>query len=132
MSRKTVLLVDPDERDRKATEAIVTALGYDVSAHATVESAAEELRESVPALVLTAHPLPMDSGDNFAHYVAEQQPDLCVVGMIRRGMREVARDVLTHGCHDFLSKPMEPDLLGKKLRELIGGASDDPWPLVDH
>jgi two-component system, NtrC family, C4-dicarboxylate transport response regulator DctD len=132
MSRKTVLLVDPDDRDRKSTEAVVVALGYDVVSHATVEAAADELNAKVPSLVLTAHPLPMESGDNFAHYVAEQQPDLCVVGMIRRGMREVARDVLTHGCKGFLSKPVEPDLLGKKLRELIGGASDEPWPLVDH
>lgn len=132
MSRKTVLLVDPDDRDRNATEAIVSALGYDVSAHATVESAAAELRARVPTLVLTAHPLPMESGDNFAHYVGVQQPELCVVGMIRRGMREVARDVLTHGCKDFLSKPMEPELLGRKLRELIGGATDEPEPVVDQ
>ena len=45
MSRKTVLLVDPDDRDRNATAGIVSALGYAVSAHATVESAAEELRK---------------------------------------------------------------------------------------
>ena len=121
MTARTVLLVDPDDGDRRSIEDLVAALGYRVTSVTTPEAAEQAMRADMPDLLLTSHPLPTAAGGDFVEDVTGAFPDLCVVAMIRRGMREVARDLLSHGCADFLSKPVEEELIATKLRDLIGG-----------
>ena len=132
MARKRVLLVEPEENDCRAVKAMAEGWGYEVVAMGDVEAAIDVLPYAIPDLVLTAHPLPTPAaGLDFASHVKRVAPRTLVVGMIRRGLREVARDALTNGCDDILSKPADPQILSAKLRHLIG-SPDDTWPLSGH
>lgn len=130
MKKKAVQLVEPDERDCRSVKAMLEALGYEVVAMGDVDAAVEVFPYVAADLVLTAHPLPTFHGRDFAAHVKRESPRTLVVGMIRRGMREVTDDALSNGCDDFLSKPVDPELLGIKLRQLIG--SPDDWPHAEH
>ena len=131
MARKLILLVEPEENDCRAVKAMVEGWGYEVIAMGDVEAAIEVLPYAAPDLVLTAHPLPTPAGGrDFASHVKARTPRTLVIGMIRRGMREVARDALTNGCDDIVSKPADPQILSVKLRDLIG-SPDDVWPMAE-
>lgn len=123
--KKVVQLVEPEEHDCRSVKAVLEDLGYEAVAMGDVEAAVEVFPYLLPSLVLTAHPLPTADGTDFAGHVKRQSPGTLVVGMIRRGMREVARDALTHGCDDFLSKPVDAELLATKLHELIGRPEEE-------
>lgn len=132
MARKRVLLVEPTESDCRAAKAMMEGWGYEVVAMGEVEAAIEVLPYADPALVVTAHPLPTPAqGRDFATHVKNRTPRTLVIGMVRRGLREVARDALTNGCDDILTKPIEPEILSVKVRHLIGGPDDGP-PVIEH
>lgn len=131
MARKVVLLVEPTEGDCRAAKAMMEGWGYEVYAMGDVEAAIEVLPYAEPDLVVTAHPLPTPAeGRDFATHVKARAPQVLVIGMVRRGLREVARDALTHGCDDILTKPIEAEILSAKVRHLIGGPDDEP--LIEH
>ena len=119
MTRHVVLLVDPEEHDHSVVKSVLEAAGYDVRSFIDADRAREAFNQATAQAVVTTHPLPMADGEDFATAVKERFPQLPVVGMIRRGMREVARDAVTHCCDTFLSKPVDPELLISKLRELM-------------
>ena len=129
MNPKSILLVEPDEPHCRAVKAMVEALGYQVHSVSDAESAVHVFPYAEPDLVLTAYPLITAEGRDFAALVKRASPRTLVVGLIRRGLREAARDALTNGCDDFLSKPADAELLAIKLRLLIG-SPDDHWPLA--
>ena len=110
---------------------VVPARLHQIRIRSDVEAAIEVLPYAEPDLVLTAHPLPTPAGGrDFASHVKARTPRTLVIGMIRRGMREVARDALTNGCDDIVSKPADPQILSVKLRHLVG-SPDDVWPMAD-
>lgn len=119
MSPGWILLVESDEQDRALIQGLLGELGYDAVACADPGSALAAMRDALPALVLTAYPLPTSTGGDFVAAIRQRSPDLCIVGMVRRGMREVARDALTHGCKEFVSKPIDPELLARLLASLL-------------
>ena len=125
MTRHVVLLADPEEHDHSAVKAVLEAAGYDVRSFMDADLARDAFEQGTVQAVVTTHPLPMADGEDFATAVKERFPQLPVVGMIRRGMREVARDAVTHCCDTFLSKPVDAELLISKLRELM------PEPLAE-
>jgi CheY-like chemotaxis protein len=126
MARKVILLVEPVENDCRAAKAMMEGWGYEVVAMGEVEAAIEVLPYAEPDLVVTAHPLPTPAeGRDFATHVKTRAPRTLVIGMVRRGLREVARDALTNGCDDILTKPVDPQILSAKVRHLIGGPDDD-------
>lgn len=128
LSPKSILLVEPDERACRAVKAMVQALGYHVHSIADAESAVHVFPYTQANVVLTAYPLLTPNGGDFAAFVKRSSPRTLVVGMVGR-LRQAARDALTNGCDDFISKPVDPELLGIKLRQLIG-SPDDNWPLA--
>src|SRR5688500_18673431 len=127
MARKRILLVEPTESECRAAKSMLEGWGYEVVAWGEVEAAIEVLPYAEPALVVTAHPLPTPAeGRDFARHAKNRTPRTLVIGMVRRGLREVARDALTNGCDDILTKPIEGEVLSAKVRHLIGGPDDGP------
>ena len=127
MTPRAVLLVDPEEADSDHLTAILEALGYRVIAVADPAAALPSLGDASIAAILTSYPFPDAAGDDFATTARRVAPAIPIIGVIRRGMREVARDAMTNCCDEFLSKPVDAELLGRKLGQLIGPA-DGPAP----
>ena len=132
MKKKVIHLVEPDESDFRALSSVLEGLGYEVVATRDPDAALEAFPSLAPDLVLTAYPLPTALGENFTYQVRRISPATPVVGIIRRGMREVARDALTNGCDDFVTKPVDPQLLEEKLRRLLSRPErPEPPPILE-
>ena len=126
MTPRAVLLVDPEEADSAILSAILEGLGYRVIAVADPAAALPSLKNADVAAILTSYPFPDAAGDDFAATARRLAPDIPIIGVIRRGMREVARDAMTNCCDEFLSKPVDAELLGRKLRQLVGSPESPP------
>ena len=126
MKKKVIHLVEPDEGDFRVLRSALEGLGYEVVAMADPEAALEAFPSLAPDLVLTAYPLPTATGEDFAYQTKRISPVTPVIGIIRRGMREVARDAITYGCDDFVTKPVDAQLLADKVRRLLASPQDLP------
>ena len=121
LGTETILLAEDDEQVRNLLLAVLRRLGYRVLA---AKNAAEALAlsEAHPEgfnLLLTDVVMPKMSGTELAKRLSAKHPELKVVYM--SGYTDEA--VFQHGLIDagvsFLQKPITPELLGRRLREVL-------------
>ena len=118
---ETILLVEDDDQLRTLTQGILTRLGYRVlAASAPVEALrlSEEHRGKIH-LLLTDVVMPGMSGRQLAEKIAEMRP--ATRALFMSGYTDeviVHHGVLEPGVY-FLQKPITPDSLARKLREVL-------------
>jgi len=118
--REVVLLVEDDAAVRAVTAGILRRHGYTV-VEAAEPLAALALEPSVPTLdlLLTDLVLPGMSGPDLARRLRERRSDLRVLCVSGYTDDAVVRHGLLEQGLPFLSKPLVPDALLRKLRELL-------------
>lgn len=77
-------------------------------------------RENQPDLVLLDISLPVMDGYEAARSLRQDFPRLAVVGLSANAMREDIHKALAAGCTDYITKPVDEDLLFEKLRKYLG------------
>ncbi|MCC6624857.1 MAG: response regulator [Deltaproteobacteria bacterium] len=118
--REAVLVVEDDGAVRAVAAGILRRHGYTV-VEAADPAAALALEPSVPTLdaLLTDLVLPGMSGPELARRLRERRPGLRVLCMSGYTDDAVVRHGLIEQGLPFLSKPLVPDALLRKLRELL-------------
>ncbi len=118
---ETILLVEDDDQVRGVARGILRRLGYVVLEAPSPGEALiiSEQHASMIHLLLTDVILPRMSGAELAKRLAPSRPDMRVLFM--SGYTDEA--ITQHGVLDsntaFLQKPITPDLLARKVREVL-------------
>ena len=114
-----ILIVDDDRAFRLSTAALLRADGYDVDSVADGAAAAEALRASRHDLVVLDLRMPGVDGLGVVEALrlwGERVPILMISGF---GTVESAVKALHLGADDFLTKPVEPDVLSARVADLL-------------
>jgi len=131
-----ILIVDDDRAFRLSTAALLRADGYDVDCVADGAAAAESLRATRHDLVVLDLRMPGVDGLGVVEALrlwGERVPVLMISGF---GTVESAVRALHLGADDFLTKPVEPDVLSARVADLLArrpsleAASPNPAGMV--
>lgn len=122
---KTVLVVDDDPDVRFIIKAVLERLGYEVLDTPLGARALQLARNVHPALILCDMMMPsMDGLEVLRHLRA--QPETVSIPVIMLTVvdePEVRKQALKAGATDFLSKPVDIEVLEGYVRRLAGNSS---------
>jgi two-component system, cell cycle sensor histidine kinase and response regulator CckA len=118
---ETVLLVEDDEELRKMTAEVLRRFGFDVMQVSSAEDALDlvETCGKPIHIVLTDLVLPRLTGRDLADQLAVTRPKIRVVFMSGYADQAAQHLGLLEVDQPFLSKPFTPDLLVRKLRDVL-------------
>ena len=77
-------------------------------------------RQRTPDLVLMDMSLPVMDGYEATRRIRETFSTLPVIGLSAHAMQGDAERALSAGCSDYLTKPVDEDLLLKKVKQYLG------------
>jgi two-component system cell cycle sensor histidine kinase/response regulator CckA len=127
--RGTILLVEDDTAVRVVTRTVLRNAGYLVLDVANGEEAlylAEKHLDAID-LVLSDVVMPRMSGPELAERLWAARPSLNVLYMSGYTAGAISGGVLAHGVA-FLQKPVAPNVLVHKVREILHAGKIDPSP----
>jgi len=110
-----ILAVDDEPALRKLVQAGLQMLGYKVDVASSVDEAMTCLRTRPYSLVLSDYHMPGGSGLDLLGYVTAVYPDLPFIMLTGHGETSLARDAITSGALDFLTKPFDIAQLGRAI-----------------
>lgn len=118
----SILIVDDDDQLRQSFQKLLTEEGYEVRTAATGEAGLEEVRRSVPDLVIMDVRMPGMSGLDAFQAMREIEPKLPVIIMTAYGTTETAIEATKRGAFDYILKPFEiPEILRQIEQALEAG-----------
>ena len=114
-----ILVVDDDRAFRISTAELLRQDGYEVAMAAGAAEAGERIKDKPVDLVLLDVRMPVMGGVSVLEALrlrGERVPVLMISGF---GTIETAVEALQKGADDFLTKPVDPGLLSRKVAELL-------------
>jgi DNA-binding NtrC family response regulator len=114
-----ILLVDDDERLRRAAGKVLAAEGYQVAAAASGAEALEHLKQPGLALVVSDLRLPDLDGIALLKKARELVPEVEVVMITGHGSVEKAVEAMRLGAYDFIQKPLDSAALLKTAAKAL-------------
>ena len=118
MSTPLALIVDDEPDIRELLELTLGRMDIDTRSAANLTDARRLLGESSIDLCLTDMRLPDGDGLELVEHIQQNHPDLPVAVITAHGSMEIAVQALKAGAFDFISKPIDLQV----LRNLVKGA----------
>ena len=114
--KEDILLVDDEEGIRKVLGIALSDRGYKVLTAEDGDGALRLFRETKPAVVLTDIKMPGMDGIELLKRVKEESPDTEVIMITGHGEMDLAIKSLKYEATDFVTKPINDDVLGIALK----------------
>jgi two-component system response regulator HydG len=114
-----VLVVDDDVELCRLLEADLERRGFEVAWDTSADEALERIAREEFDVVLTDLRLPNTDGLEFCRRVLERREDLPVVMMTAFGNLDSAIAAIQAGAYDFVTKPLDSDVLVLSLRKAV-------------
>ena len=111
-----ILVVDDEEGIRKVLNISLSDLGYNVSTAESGEEALNVFSETHPSIVLTDIKMPGMDGLELLGKIKNQNPDTEVIMITGHGDMDLAIKSLQLDATDFVTKPINDDVLGIALK----------------
>ena len=119
MSGSRLLLVDDDRTFRLSTAALLRQDGHEVSEAADGQRAVELLEVDTFDLILLDLKMPGLDGVSVVEVLRKWGHDTPILMISGFGTVDTAVDALHTGADDFLTKPIEPDVLSARVDALL-------------
>jgi two-component system response regulator HydG len=132
-----ILVIDDERSMVELLETDLTLRGYKVSGFTSSAAALENLAGTDAQVVLTDFHMPVVNGLQVCERVVANRPDMPVVVMTAFGSMETAIEAIRAGAWDFVTKPIEMELLAvvidravrhHNLQEEVRRLSSKPEP----
>jgi CheY-like chemotaxis protein len=119
---KSILLVEDFEDSRFMMRMLLEMSGYRVLEAADGQAAVELAGEECPDLVLMDLSLPVLDGLGATRLIRQMENicDVPVIALTAHGTEEFQDAARTAGCDQFVTKPVDFDLLETVIREQLG------------
>lgn len=114
-----VVVVDDQRAMGELLETDLRLRGYDAVAFTSVAKALDYLRTHVADVVVTDVRMPGTGGLELCSQLSQLYPYMPVIVMTAFGSMDTAIAALRSGAYDFLTKPIESDLLAAALERAI-------------
>jgi len=118
MTRQRALIIDDEPDIRELLELTLNRMDIDTDAAANLEQARTFLKEQQYDLCLTDMRLPDGNGIELVEWIQQHLPNLPVAVITAYGNMELAVQALKSGAFDFVSKPVDLEI----LRNLVQSA----------
>jgi len=116
---KTILIVE----DTELNVDLLTQLLEDDYQLLVARDGAESVlvtEKNKPDLILMDISLPVMDGYEAARQIHQRYPTLPIIGISANAMKSDHEKAIAAGCTDYLTKPIDEDILLKKLQEYLG------------
>jgi CheY-like chemotaxis protein len=122
MARKLILIVDDNEQNLKLTKVILTIEGYEVRTAFDAEEALRILESFTPHLILMDMQLPRMDGLELTRQLKADpaRRGIIVIALTASAMKGDEKKAYAAGCDDYLSKPIDIDVLARIVAEQLG------------
>jgi two-component system, NtrC family, C4-dicarboxylate transport response regulator DctD len=114
-----VLYIEDDELVRRASVQSLQLAGFDVTGHASVESASRSINADFPGVIVSDIRLPGASGLDLLAQCHERAPDVPVILVTGHGDISMAVQAMRDGAYDFIEKPFASERLIETVRRAI-------------
>jgi len=121
-----VLVVDDEPDIRELLELTLSRMGLDVTTAADLGEARRALGADDFSFCLTDMRLPDGNGLQLVEEVAERHPELPIAVITAHGRVEDAVTALKNGAFDFVSKPVDLDMLRRLVSTALKLREDGP------
>ena len=119
MKQPLALVVDDEPDICELLEITLQRMGIDASSVLDLGAARQRLSEQAFDLCLTDMRLPDGNGIDLVRHISEHYPRLPVAVITAHGNMESAIEALKAGAFDFVSKPVDLDVLRKLVEKAI-------------
>jgi len=117
--KRHVLIIDDEPDIRELLELTLNRMGLRVTAAADLRQARRALLDGAFSFCLTDMRLPDGNGLDLVREIAENHPDLPTAVITAHGKVEDAVQALKMGAFDFVSKPVDLDMLRKLVNTAL-------------
>lgn len=115
MSKKIkILMVDDEEQFRATTRKVLNKRGFEIILAGSGEEAIKNLKEN-PDVVILDIKMPGMDGHQALKEIKKSNPVLPVIMLTGHGDLPSAKESLTEGAFDYLSKPCDIDILASRV-----------------
>ncbi len=125
MADRTALIVDDEPDIRELLEMSISSMGVKVESAGDVESARQLLRQTRFDVCITDMRLPDASGIELVKHIQSTYPALPTAVITAYGNVDTAVEALKAGAFDFVSKPVDLDVLRRLVKTALRLAPHD-------
>jgi signal transduction histidine kinase len=113
-----VLIIEDDPEAQANLQDVLELDGYAVGLASSVRQVIEREELDQFSVILLDRKLPDGNGDDLLPHIKRTAPDAAVILITGYVDLDGAVNALRHGAADFLSKPIEPELLRFRLKQI--------------
>ncbi|MBA3046329.1 MAG: response regulator [Candidatus Thermoplasmatota archaeon] len=115
-----ILIADDSQSDRMILESILFKMGHTVTSSPDGNAAMEEMRKSPFPIALIDWVMPEQDGVSLCRNIRKAEHDTngytYIIMVTAKGKKENILEALEAGADDFISKPVDADILASRIR----------------